>query len=150
MNMQPLDKDTLFSIFEAGDEEIYKEHGVEDQLNNPFVLMGMVLRGVENYAIMDMMYMRRHPEHYKNVRDLTKYKYFTKLYQYLDRIDSTRFNKIYKIADSFGRDETFMGLETLLRYFEKIEHYEKCATIKRYQDLLLDTYIEENSIKKVL
>ena len=69
--MQPLDKNTLFSIFEVGDEEIYKEAGVENQLNNPFVLMGMVLRGLENYSIMDVMYMKRHPESYKEVRELT-------------------------------------------------------------------------------
>ena len=50
--MQPLDPHTLFSIFEQGDEDIYKEHGLEDTLNNPFVLTGMVLRGVENYHII--------------------------------------------------------------------------------------------------
>ena len=52
--MQPLDKNTLFSIFEAGDEAVYAEYGLQGQLNNPFVLMGMVLKGVENYHIMDM------------------------------------------------------------------------------------------------
>ena len=138
--MQPLDKNTLFSIFEAGDEEIYKEAGVESHLNNPFVLMGMVLRGLENYQIMDVMYMKRHPESYKEVRELTKYKYYNKLYSYLSRLDSLNFDDTYKIAESFGRDECFMGLETFLRYYEKIEHYKKCAVIKRYQDLLLESY----------
>ena len=138
--MQPLDKNTLFSIFEVGDEEIYKEAGVENQLNNPFVLMGMVLRGLENYSIMDVMYMKRHPESYKEVRELTRYKYYNKLYSYLIRLDSLNFDDTYKIAESFGRDECFMGLETFLRYYEKIEHYSKCAVIKRYQDLLLETY----------
>jgi hypothetical protein len=148
--MQPLDKNTLFSIFEAGDEEIYKEAGVEDQLKNPFVLMGMVLRGLENFSIMDMMYLRRHPKDYKNVRAITKYKYYTKLYKYLERIDSNNFDKIYKIADSFGRDETFVGLENLLRYFEKIEQYERCAVIKRYQDLLIDSYVPHEFIGKYI
>ena len=148
--MQPLDKNTLFSIFEAGDEEIYKEAGVEDQLKNPFVLMGMVLRGLENYSIMDMMYLRRHPEDYKNVRSITQYKYYIKLYAYLERIDSNKFDKMYKIADSFGRDETFAGLERLLRYFEKIEQYERCAVIKRYQDLLIDSYVPEDFIGKYI
>ena len=148
--MQPLDKNTLFSIFEVGDEEIYKEAGVEDQLKNPFVLMGMVLRGLENFSIMDMMYLRTHPKDYKNVREITKYKYYTKLYKYLERIDSNNFDKIYKIADSFGRDETFVGLENLLRYFEKIEQYERCAVIKRYQDLLIDSYVPHEFIGKYI
>lgn len=144
--MQPLDKNTLFSIFEAGDEEIYKEAGVEEQLNNPFVLMGMVLKGLENYEIMDMMYLKRHPEHYKEVRELTKYKYYNKLYSYLTRLDSLNFDDVYKIAESFGKDESFLGLETLLRYYEKIEQYRKCAVIKRYQELLLETYTDNKSM----
>ena len=164
--MQPLDKNTLFSIFEAGDEEIYKEAGVEDQLKNPFVLMGMVLRGLENYSIMDMMYLRRHPEDYKNVRRITQYKYYIKLYAYLERIDSNKFDKMYKIADSFGRDETFAGLERLLRYFEKGSfelivslncQHDYCAdvcffyaVIKRYQDLLIDSYVPEDFIGKYI
>ena len=57
ISMQPLDKNTLFSIFEVGDEEIYKEHGVEDQLNNPFVLMGMVLKlyNLKGYLLLSFL-----------------------------------------------------------------------------------------------
>lgn len=40
--MNKLDPHSLFSIFEKGDEEVYKEHGEEDVLDNPFVLMNMV------------------------------------------------------------------------------------------------------------
>jgi hypothetical protein len=107
----------------------------------------MVLKGLENYSIMDVMYLKRHPEDYKNVRALTKYKYYIKLYTYLERIDSLNFDKVYKVADSFGRDETYVGLETLLRYFEKIEHYENCAVIKRYQDLLIESYVSKDTVE---
>jgi len=48
--MQPLNKNTLFSIFESGDEEIYKE--ASDALKNPYVLMGMVLNGLQSYILM--------------------------------------------------------------------------------------------------
>ena len=51
--MQPVDPHKLFSLFEKGDEEVYKEHGVEEALKNPYVLMGMVLEGMENYQLMD-------------------------------------------------------------------------------------------------
>ena len=137
MNMQPLDKNTLFSIFEAGDEEIYKEHGLQDQLDNPFVLLNMVLRGLENYYLMDLMYMKRHPQHYKEVRQVTKYKYFNKLYGYLNRIDSKSFSDIYSIGTSFNSADIISGLEVLLKFYEEIEQYEKCAVIKRYQDLVI-------------
>lgn len=134
--MQPIDPNTLFSIFEQGDEEVYKEHGVEEHLNNPFVLMGMVIRGIDNYHMMDIMYMRQYPEQYKNVRRITRYKYYNKLYTYLKRIDSTNFDSIHSIGESFERGEAFLGLDHLRKYFEAVEEYEKCAVIKRYQDLL--------------
>lgn len=135
--MQPIDPNTLFSIFEQGDEEIYKEHGVEEHLQNPFVLMGMVLRGIDNFHMMDMMYMRQYPSHYKKVRNITKYKYFNKLYGYLLRIDSNSFEDIYKIGESFDSKQTKNGLDILRVYYERLEEYEKCAVIKKYIDLLL-------------
>ena len=134
--MQPIDPNTLFSIFEHGDEEIYKEHGLEDTLNNPFVLMGMILRGIENYHMMDIIYMKQYPAQYKNVRKLTRYKYFNKLYSYLERIDSTEFEDIYSIGESFEEKEIQGGLNYLRVYYEKLEEYEKCAVIKRYINLL--------------
>lgn len=135
--MQPIDPNTLFSIFEQGDEEIYKEHGVEEHLQNPFVLMGMVLRGIDNFHMMDMMYMRQYPSHYKKVRNITKYKYFNKLYSYLLRIDSNSFEDIYKIGETFDTKQTKNGLDILRVYYERLEEYEKCAVIKKYIDLLL-------------
>jgi len=136
--MQPIDPNTLFSIFEHGDEEIYKEHGLEDTLNNPFVLMGMVLRGIDNYHLMDIMYMRQYPEQYKDVRKVTKYRYYNKLLSYLTKIDSTNFDTVYKIGESFETGQAFIGLDTLRKYYESIEQYEKCAIVKRYQDLLIE------------
>lgn len=138
MNMQPLDPHTLFALFEQGDEQVYQEHGMQDTLNNPYVLMGMVLQGMENYHLMDKMYMRRHPKMYENVRDITKYKYYTKLYGYLVRIDSKNFENIYKIGESFDISNVFVGLDELREYFQGIEHYEKCQVIKDYQDLLIE------------
>jgi len=134
--MQPIDPNTLFSIFEQGDEQIYQEHGIEETLNNPFVLIGMVVRGVENYHMMDQMYMIRYPQQYKNVRHITKYKYFNNLLNYLNRIGSDKFDVIYKVGESFEKGEAFKALDILRVFYEKIEQYEKCAIIKRFQDLL--------------
>lgn len=144
--MQPLDKNTLFSIFEQGDEAVYAEYGLQGQLRNPFVLMGMVLKGIENYHIMDMMYIQKYPEQYKKVRKLTKYKYYNKLYSYLERIDSINFDAIYKIGESFNNYETEYALDHLLKYYEELEEYEKCAVIKRYVDLLASNNIRKETL----
>lgn len=143
--MQPFDPHTLFSIFEQGDEQIYKEHGIEEHLNNPFVLMGMVLKGLENYIIMDSMYLRHYGQQYKNVKPVVKHKYYCKLFKYLTRIDDTKFDTIHRIGESFEVENVKSALDTLLVYFELIEEYEKCAVIKKYHDLLI-----ENSFKTVV
>jgi len=141
--MQPLDKNTLFSIFEQGDEHIYKEHNLEDQLKNPYVLMNMVVRGLENYKIMDQMYMHQYPEQYKHTRKSIQYKYFNKLLSYLTRIDVNKFDPKFTVGDSYELMHNVYMLENLMFYYEGLEQYEKCATIKSYVELLQSTRIPQ-------
>ena len=138
LTMQPLDPHTLFSIFEQGDEMVYREHGVEDALENPYVLMGMVLRGMENYRIMDTMYQKQYPKQYKKVKKMVQYKYFSKLYSYLTRIEKVTAESIFRIGESFEKGSVFLGLDDLRLFFEQLEEYEKCFIIKKFQDLLLE------------
>lgn len=137
--MQPIDPHTLFSIFEQGDEAVYKENGVEGVLDNPYVLIGMVVRGLENYQIMDMMYMRSYPQQYQHVRETVKLKYYNGLYRYLTRIDTSKFESIYTIGETYDSQDVLFSLDTLLYYYEGLEMYEKCAVIKRYMDLIRET-----------
>lgn len=136
--MQKLDPHTLFSIFEQGDEQVYKEHGMQDVLENPYVLMGMVVRGLQNFSIMDMMYTKRYPEEYKKVKEHIQFKYFTKLFSYLNRVEITKLEELYTIGESYNVEEVYVGLDNLRKYFETVEEYEKCGKIKKFQDLLLE------------
>lgn len=136
--MQALDPKSLFSIFEQGDEAVYKEHGLTEVLNNPFVLMGTVVRGIENYGMLDLIYTKQFPKDYPRVRGKVKKAYFNKMYGYLDRLDSKEFDDKYEIGTSFDYQEVIGALSILLTYFEEVEHYEKCAVIKNYIDHILD------------
>ena len=140
--MQKLDPHTLFSIFEQGDEEIYKENNVQDLLDNPYVLIGMVVTGVENFYLIDKMYSLRHPEEYKRVRESIRLKYFRKLFGYLDRISPVEMDVVYRIGSDFELDRSLDALNDLLYYFQNIEQYEKCAVIKKYTDLLINKKLE--------
>ena len=135
--MNKLDPNTLFNIFEQGDEEIYKEHGIEEALDNPYVLINMVVRGLENYTIMDQMYMYQYPKQYKGSRQVVKYKYFNKLYGYLKRIDITQLQ--FEVGESYELSKSVKVMEDFLYYYERIEHYEKCALIIKYVNLLKRT-----------
>ena len=135
--MHKLDPHTLFSIFEQGDEEIYREHGQEEVLKNPFVLMQMVMRGLENYQLMCMMYFKNFPKQFKRVEPTIKYKYYSKLYGYLLRINLRSIETIYTIGDSYEKKQVGDALNELLYYFEYIEQYEKCGKIVEYIQMLV-------------
>lgn len=135
--MQKLDPHTLFSIFEKGDEEIYREHGMEDQLQNPYVLMGMVIRGLENFSLMCTMYENNFPKEFKSNKENIRRKYYTRLYGYLTRIDSNRFDNLYTIGETFEAARVEGGLQHLMFFFESIEEYEKCAIIKKWIEHLI-------------
>ena len=144
--MNKLDPHTLFSIFEKGDEDVYKEHGQEGVLQNPFVLMGMVLRGLDNYKLMSIIYMKNYPKEFKAVEPSVKYKFYNRLYSYLKRINIDTIENAYTIGDSFGSADIAGALDELILFYQNLEEYEKCAKILKYKDLLLSEFIK-NLIK---
>ena len=134
--MNKLDPHTLFAIFEKGDEEVYKENKVEGLLNNPYVLIGMVVNGVENFYFIDSIYTQKDPKRYARVKDNIKYKYFTKVFNYLKRLPLDTLDERYGIGEDYELDRSISALNDLLYYFESLEEYEKCALIFQYSDLL--------------
>ena len=140
--MHKLNPHTLFSIFEQGDEEIYREHKVDDVLNNPYVLIGMVVTGVDNFHLLDKMYLLKHEEEYKKVRDDVKLKYFNRLCRYLTRVDVNDIDDIYNIGVDYELDKSIDYIGDMLYFYESIEYYEKCSIIKNFLDLLIDKKLE--------
>ena len=137
-NMKKINAEHLFALFEADDEQVYEQHGYEDQLKNPYVIMGMVIKGIENFFILDKIYLKNDRKHYKEVRESIKFKYFNRLYEYLTRINYNTFEAKYTIAESYDIGSVLRHLDYMRRYYEGLEEYEKCAVIKKYIDLLYD------------
>jgi hypothetical protein len=133
--MKKLDTNQLFDIFQMGDEEIYREHQVEDVLDNSFILFGMVIKGVENYYIIDQLYQKKYQEQYDSVRDSIKLKYFIGLVRYLERIGEIPEDTLYIIEDEFGLQAIDYALQEMLDLFIEVEHYEKCTILSKFQRL---------------
>jgi hypothetical protein len=140
--MNKLDPHTLFSIFEQGDEEIYKEHNVLGVLDNPYVLIGMVVTGVENFALIDGMYLLRYEEKYAKVRDGIKYKYYVKLFGYLQRLENSSIEEVYTIGEDYELSRSIDALLDLQIYFQELEDYEKCEVISRFSNLLIGKQLQ--------
>lgn len=137
--MHKLNPENLFNIFNASDETVYKEHGLDAIMQNPYVLMGMVVRGVENFYLIDGMYSRRYGQDYEKYRETIRVKFFDRLYGYLLSIDFTKFENIYMITQDYDKIGVFSALDHLLFFYQDLEHYEKCALIKKFRDLLEST-----------
>tara|TARA_E500000318_G_scaffold111992_2_gene133193 strand:+ start:6003 stop:6419 length:417 start_codon:yes stop_codon:yes gene_type:complete len=138
--MKKIKPNTLFSLFEVGDEEVYEEHGEQSVLDNPYVLLGMVSKGFENWILMDMLYERKYPQRYSSVKRSIKKNYFNKLYGYIEKLDLNSLDT-YKIGDSYELSQTVYALNFLLYYFEQKEIYENCAVIKNLTDRLKDKVV---------
>ena len=133
--MKKLNSDDLFNIFSIGDEEIYKEHKIEDMMDNTFILFGMVVRGVENYFIIDKMYANRYQEKYGSVRDSIKLKYFNGLVNYLERAKDIKVDTVEELKEEFGPQAIKYALEEMLEFYKELEMYEKCAIIFKFHEL---------------
>lgn len=133
--MKKLNANTLFDIFSQGDEQIYIDNGVHDVLNNSFVLFGMVVKGVENYFIIDQMYHTRFGKSYLEVKQDIKLKYFDQLVKYLSRIDVSRSDTLSTLEDEFTPQAIKYALDELLDFYEDLEHYENCVIIYKFHNI---------------
>jgi hypothetical protein len=142
--MKRLDSKTLFDVFQAGDEEVYKEHGVEHILDNSFVLLGMVVKGVENYYIIDQLYKKKYGEEYDSQRENIKLTYFKGLMKYLERIGEIQLDTLSMIEDEFGIPAIEYAFSEMIEFFLSVEYYEECSLLKKYLDLFsLNKLVEE-------
>lgn len=132
--MNNLDPNKLFSIFESNEGMNETSEDIKSVLTNPYVVFGMVLRGLENYHMMDVMYQRRYPQDYEEKKGTIKLNYFERLYKYLNRIDLDSFEEVYKVSTSYPIAETCAALDEMIMFYESLEYYERCATIKKYAD----------------
>lgn len=132
--MKKLDIGGLFSIFSANDDEVLKEHGVVDYSNSPIILFGRVVRGVENFYIIDMLYTSRYGERYAEVQDNIKLLYFLDLMKHFESLKDLTSDTISSIEDQLGITAIDYALQEMIDFFLSLEYYEQCAVLKKYLD----------------
>jgi len=137
--MKKLDSQNLFKAFSLEGDETNK---LPEVPNDSFILLGTVLRGVETFYIIDQLYQMRYKDQYELVREKIKLKYFSGLMKYIDRIDDMSLDTVMYIEDEFGGQAIKCALEEMLQFFEQIEYYEQCITLKKYFDIFLQKKLQ--------
>lgn len=137
--MKKLDSQNLFKAFSLEGDNT---NDLPEVPNDSFILFGTVLRGVESFYIIDQLYQMRYKDQYELVREKIKLKYFTGLMKYIDRIDDMSLDTVMYIEDEFGGQAIKYALEEMLQFFEQIEYYEQCITLKKYFDIFLEKKLQ--------
>ena len=141
--MNKLNPDSLFSIFEQGDIEVYKEHNIEEVLNNPFTLLGTVVSGLENYHLLDKMHLLKYQDRYVEVRGKLQTRYYLRIYGYLSKISVGSMREVILKDTQLDVGRTIEALLDLQQHFQSIEQYERCAEIKKRNDILINKKLED-------
>lgn len=132
--MKKLEVNKVFSLFDYSNEEIPQY--MEDVKSNPYVRIGEVVHGVVNYFLIDQIYINKKVPGYVDKRESLREDFFNKIYRFLEGIDVTECGNRFMVADSYDSERSVKVLKVLLKHFEQVEHYEKCANILRFINIL--------------
>ena len=130
--MKNLDPEDLFKVFEMSDEELVSQHDSQaawDFRHHPFILIGMVIKGLENFEVVSKLYTRREGEAYVQIEDTVQHTYYTSLYKYLYRFN---YQSLEYIESALKHDYSDIesALTHLRTFFESREEFEKSARIR--------------------
>jgi len=137
--LKELDPSRLFDLFDK--EEEIQEQSIDKKWiskNNPFILMGMVVRGVENFYILQEIHSNKNNREditKEEKRKVIKYSYYKSLFKYIERINQ---DSMLDLEQCLIHDIEIitLALNDILSLFESYEEYEKCSIIKSLQDNL--------------
>lgn len=127
--MKKLSTHDIFSIFDLDDDQTQSRRTKDkDQC---FVALSTLISGVENYYLLDHMYLNRYGQSYVDVRQSLQVKYLSKLLKYVDRYDDIPLDTVHSIVDKFGDGSISFAFNDMLECFLQVEDYQKCATLDK-------------------
>jgi len=123
----------LLDIFNYSDEQDVEGEGyagaVMDYTKHPYIILGSVIKGVENFYIMCEMFRNKYGEKFDTIEETLKQQYFDRLYGFLLRFDESNSEHVLE-AMKFDRSEVAYALLAMREHFEKREQYENCVKIR--------------------
>ena len=130
-----MDIDNIFRVFAADDDDIFREEeNAAELLDNDFIKVGTLIKGMENYILLDKMYSLKFGTSYESKRESIKRKYYLGLVQNLPRPEELHSNTLNDLVDEFGKKVLAFSLSNLIDYFVEIEDFDPCITLKAYLD----------------
>lgn len=124
--MKKLNPDSVFQIFNQDDKEIFQEAGIEYLMEEDYMLVGLAVKGIGNYKLLDDINKKKLKDLYLEIRDGVKYRYYCKLYNYLYRVKFNKLEELFDFVQVLGVRDVHDTFNILISYFQEVEEYEKC------------------------
>lgn len=135
----------LFQIFENSPSRLVED--VPDVLYDNFTLLQTAVVTLQYLYVMGPKYKQQYPKEFESKFPIIQKKYFDKAFTAIDLVEVSL---LETTPFTFYQDEKVLIDSTfsdLLNYFAAQEEYEKCSKIKKVQDSLRISIIEESHIK---
>jgi hypothetical protein len=132
--MKKINSTKIFDIFTLTHQEL--DTLMEDQSSrNPHIIeFKNMIRGVENFYIIDIIYKNRIGEDYLSRRENIKLMYFTGLMKYLERLGEIKGDTLLEVERELGKKPLLFALKEMIQVFILVEDYEKCSVLQKYLD----------------
>ena len=143
--MKKINVDTIFKVFDQDDRSIYLEEGLESLLEDDDILLNLVVRGLENYWLLDEIYTNKEPVRYEKIKYKVKDKFYNKMYGFLKKVNLNNLECFYSTVQDLGYGSIQISLQDLLNHFIDLEEYEKCSYINKVLKLIESLYYPEKA-----
>lgn len=135
-----MDINKIFEVFKPEDEV---NETTQVVFEGPIMWIGMFKKLIANYEIFTkqiIMFFRMSNQDLDmdDIERASSYMVYTRAYDSLSKLDTK--NIIHLEALRLYSDKPFkVALKSALEYYESIEEYEKCAFLKKIQDVILSS-----------
>lgn len=123
--MKPLDQHRIFQLFTDTVATPEEDTIISDINSHPYILLGMVIRGVENFYILSDMMRLKHGSSYERIKTTVQKTYFERLYSYVEQFNEQDQDSILE-GLSHDYSSINYALDHMIFHFENLEEYEKC------------------------
>jgi len=134
-----MDINKVFSLFEEKDS-IDNPTTKLDLTESPVMWIGMFKKLIVNYKtfsqqLINMFSSVEPPLDLNDIKRASGYMVYTRAFDYISKLDMTNPTHV-ECLKIYSDSQLEQSINMSLHYYESLEEYEKCAVLKKIQDVL--------------
>ena len=134
-----MDIDKVFNLFDEKDS-IKNPTTKLDLTESPIMWIGMFKKLVMNYKVFSQQLINMFssvdpPLDTDDIKKASSYMVYTRAFDYISKLDITNSSHI-ECLKMYSDNELKQSINISLYYYESLEEYEKCAVLKKIQDMI--------------